>query len=208
MHNFFSSQNDDVHSIISRLNSNDPTFHKVECGQLGLDPETSRTIFAALKYNTHVKTIEFLGNNSKGAIKILADSIRCHQSLEEIYLGTNGLDDEEFYYLSESLKENWSSVQLLDINSNIGITDISASYIAELLEQSTHIQKIDLSFTNITDVGLQQIINALEKNHQSPLLELCDQDVFNHGYLTKNEDLIQKFNNFINAKNASSMKFS
>lgn len=97
MFTLFSVKNDTVQTIVTRLTANDPSLEVVKCGQLRLDSESSREIFSALKYSTHVKKLEFLGNNSKGAIKFLGESIRRHQSLEEIYLGTNGLDDEDFF---------------------------------------------------------------------------------------------------------------
>lgn len=203
MHTLFSVKNDPVQTIINRLTANDPTLKEVKCGQLSLDSASSREIFSALKYSTHVKTLEFLGNNSKGAIKFLAESIRAHQSLEEIYLGTNGLDDEEFFYLYDSLKENLSSVQLLDVNTNEGITDVSAHHIAELIEKSTHIKKMEISFTSITDMGLQEILNTLEKNPASPLLELCEPDILNFGLLTQNEELAQKLSDFFSKKQNS-----
>jgi Ran GTPase-activating protein (RanGAP) involved in mRNA processing and transport len=203
MHTLFSIKNDPVQSIIIRLTANDPTLQVVKCGQLSLDSASSREIFSALKYSTHVKKLEFLGNNSKGAIKFLAESIRAHQSLEEIYLGTNGLDDEEFFYLYDSLKANLSSVQLLDVNTNEGITDVSAHHIAELIEKSTHIKKMEISFTCITDKGLHEILNTLERNPASPLLELCEPDILNFGLLTQNEELAQKLSDLFSTKQNS-----
>ncbi|MGC1182613.1 hypothetical protein [Legionella sp.] len=203
MHTLFSVKNDPKQTIVNRLTVNDPTLQVVKCGQLSLDSASSGEIFSALKYSNHVKKLEFLGNNSKGAIKFLAESVRAHRSLEEIYLGTNGLDDEEFCYLLDSLKDNLSSVQLLDINSNEGITDVSAHHIAELIEKSTHIKKIDISYTSITDEGLQKILNTLEKNPGSSLLELCEPDILNLGFLTQNRELIQKLSDFFSTKHNS-----
>ncbi|MGC1182036.1 hypothetical protein [Legionella sp.] len=203
MHTLFSIKNDTVQTIVNRLTANDPTLDVVKCSQLGLDFASSREIFSALKHSTHVKKLEFLGNNSKGAIKFLAESIKNHQSLEEIYLGANDLDDEEFRHLFNSLKENSSSVRLLDVNSNDGITNVSAAYIAELIEKSIPIKRIDLTLTNITDEGFEKILNALEKNPESSLLELCEPFILNLGFLTPNEELIQKLNDFFSAKQNS-----
>ncbi|CAM4508665.1 MAG: hypothetical protein LEGION0403_FIIPPAGN_00618 [Legionella sp.] len=203
MHTLFSVKNDTVQTIVTRLTANDPTLEVVKCGQLSLDSALSKEIFNALKYSTHVKKLEFLGNNSKGAIKFLAESIKTHQSLEEIYLGTNGLDDEEFFYLFDSLKENLSSVQLLDINCNEGITDVSAHHIAELITKYTPIKKMDISSTSITDEGLQEILNTLEQNPESSLLELCEPDILNLGYLAQNEELTQKLSAYFSTKQNS-----
>ena len=200
MHTLFSDTNKTVQTLVTRLINNDPTLEEINCTQLNLDCVSSEKIFNALKHNIHIKKLKFLGNNSKGAIKSLAESIRTHQSLEEIYLGTNGLNDEEFFYLAHALKDNLSSVQLLDINSNEEISDISASHIAELIEQSTHIKKMDISFTNITDQGLQEILNTLEKNPQSSLYELCEPELLYRGYLTNNEVLTQKLSDLFNQK--------
>ncbi|MFA5960013.1 MAG: hypothetical protein WC785_05805 [Tatlockia sp.] len=206
MHTLFSVKNNPVQAIITRLTANDPTLQVVKCGQLSLDFASSREIFSALQYSTHVKKLEFLGNNSKGAIKFLAESIRTHQSLEEIYLGTNGLDDDDFFYLCDSLKENLSSVQLLDVNSNEGITDVSAHYISELIEKSTHIKKMDISFTSITDEGIQEILTTLENNSESSLLELCEPDILSNGFLTQNEELTQKLSDFFSTKQNSASR--
>ena len=207
MDNLFSVKNDSVSTIVTKLTKNDPSLTVVQCGQRGLDCASSQRIFSALKHSTHVKKLEFLGNHSKGAIKFLAESIKTHQSLEEIYLGTNGLDNAEFSHLVNVLKENQSSVQLLDVNSNKKITDLSAPHIAELIEKSTCIKKLDISYTGITDEGLQEILNTLEKNPESSLLELCEPDILNHGYLTQNEEFTQRLSHcFSTKKNSASMK--
>lgn len=200
MHQFFSPTELAVQTIVTRLFANDPTLKTVECAQLHLDSIQSKAIFTALKHSTHVKRLEFLDNRPGEAIKDLAEVIKEHKSLEEVYLGANGLGDHELFYLTASLQENLSSVQLLDVNSNQGITDKGASYIAELLKNATHIIKMEISFTSITDVGLKDIVQALENNPESSLLELCEPDLLSHGFLTRDGELIQQFTELFDMK--------
>lgn len=198
MHTLFCIKNDPVETVISGLANN--TLKTVKCGQLKLDSESSKKIFSALKDCTSVQKLEFVGNYSHEAIDILANSIKVHRSLAEIYLGDNGLDDNDLIYLCNSLKENQSAVELLDINYNQKITDVGAHAIAELIKNSTRIKKIEIYYTNITDTGLRIILSALKENPKSPLLEICDPYVLQAGHLTQNKELTQEFIDVFSAK--------
>ncbi|MBA2652254.1 MAG: hypothetical protein H0U73_08310 [Tatlockia sp.] len=200
MYSFFNTTEGIVEGYVNRLVENDKTLETVDCSQLNLDSLFSKAIFTAIKQSNHLKILKFLGNKPGEAIRDLAESIKKHQSLQEIYLGTNGLNDQEFSYLTDVLIENQSTVQLLDINYNEGITDESVPNIVALIEKCTHLKKLEISSTKITDDGLKMILQALENNPQSPLLELCEPDILNFGFLTQDKELIKKFNDIFNSK--------
>lgn len=185
----------DLDTMLNQLQTNNPSLYDVNCSQWSLNAASSEAIFKALKNNTHVISLKFLGNQSSGLIQKLAESIEMHPSLRHIYLGTNGLTDEDFSHLKDSLRKNRSVVETLDISFN-RITDKSVKGIIDLIHCNTHIEKMDISFNSISNEGLKTILAALEEHPETPLVELCEADILNQGYLTQDSELIDNFNDF------------
>ncbi|WP_298628092.1 hypothetical protein [uncultured Legionella sp.] len=88
-----------------------------------------------------------------------------NQTIEELELGINELNNEDILHIVNGLKQN-TSVIILDLNSNLFD---SAGPIADLLEHNNYIQEIDLTNSNINNAGFTEIYEALQRNKNSSL---------------------------------------
>lgn len=152
--------------IIRRLKQNDANLTALNLRQKDLTPEESQEFFKALEENTFVTKVQYLGNNSSGTAAIaLSVMLEKNQTIEELELGTNELNNEDIIHIVRGLKQN-SSVVIIDLNSNLFDT---AEPIADLLEHNNHIKEIDLTNSNINNAGFSEIYEALQRNENSSL---------------------------------------
>ncbi len=152
--------------IIRRLKQNDANLTALNLRQKDLTPEESQEFFKALEENTFVTKVQYLGNNSSGNAAIaLSVMLEKNQTIEELELGTNELNNEDIIHIVRGLKQN-SSVVIIDLNSNLFDT---AEPIADLLEHNNHIKEIDLTNSNINNAGFSEIYEALQRNENSSL---------------------------------------
>jgi Ran GTPase-activating protein (RanGAP) involved in mRNA processing and transport len=91
--------------------------------------------------------------------------LKKNHTLEVLELGTNQLTNEDMIHIVEGLLEN-NSVTKIDLNSNLFDKPKS---IAKLLEHSTLLKEIDLTFSNISEKGFKDILEAFQRNQHSSL---------------------------------------
>lgn len=156
----------EIDEIIQKLVQNDASLAVLDCRQMGLSGEKSAEIFKALENNTVVTELKYLGNHCSGdAAKALSSLLKQNHTLEVLELGTNQLTNEDMIHIVEGLLEN-NSVTKIDLNSNLFDKPDS---IAKLLEHSTLLKEIDLTFSNISEEGFIDILVAFQRNQHSSL---------------------------------------
>ena len=152
--------------IIERLKQNDPTLTVLNLAQKELTPEESQAILEALKGNTTVTKLCYLGNDSSGeTAKVLGEMLGINQTIKQLYLGTNHLGDLDLWYIITGMMRN-TSINLLDLNSNLFK---AARPIAHLLEHHTHLEEIELTNSQIDEAGFREMCSALQRNEHSSL---------------------------------------
>ncbi|CAM2698652.1 unnamed protein product [Rotaria socialis] len=102
-------------------------------------------------------------------VRILADSLRNNNTLQELFLDGNQISDIGVDSLSLIL--NHSALQSLSLSEN-GITDQGAEYLAEALKNNRTLRRLWLYHNQIGDHGMQSLTSAL--THNNTTLEWLD----------------------------------
>lgn len=92
--------------------------------------------------------------------RVLADSLRNNNILQELFLDGNSILDAGVYHLSLVL--NNSSLISLSL-SECGITDVGAMYLAENLKTNQTLRRLWLYHNQIGDQGMQAFAEALTR---------------------------------------------
>ncbi|CAF1561948.1 unnamed protein product [Didymodactylos carnosus] len=91
---------------------------------------------------------------------IIADALQDNTTLETLELSGNRLSDKGIHSLTQILAVNNSTLKKLYFGSN-GITDRGALYIAQFLRNNRALTRLDLSFNEIGDIGVQRLARVL-----------------------------------------------
>ena len=145
-----------------------------------------------LKTNKTIKTLELVSSSLTGGMKQVSDSLFNNKTLEKFVLyNIIGITDEDMYYLSNmllsntTLKELWFSncsitdngvryickaltknetLTTLNIGHNRQITSFSTSTIADLIQTTTSLTRLDLDNTSLNNDDVRTICKLLIKN--------------------------------------------
>ncbi|CAF4518955.1 unnamed protein product, partial [Rotaria sp. Silwood2] len=70
---------------------------------------------------------------TSASVAIIANSLNQENSLQEIRLNHNYIDDDGIYHLANSLSNNTNNVKFLDLTKN-KITNVGAKHLAEMIK--------------------------------------------------------------------------
>jgi hypothetical protein len=158
----------EIIALLEQLGQNDPSLKELNLSHKNLDKEESIAILKALQKNTVVTELNYFDNNSTGNIAhILGETLKFNSSIKNLYLGFNHLNNEDLTHIVEGLQHN-NSVIMLDLNSNLFD---NPKPIANLLESSTSLEKIELTDSLLNEEGFRSILEALKNNKFSALIE-------------------------------------
>jgi hypothetical protein len=153
-------------------------FHKtlvtLSFKNLQMGDTVFKYICSALTENASVKSLNMTGNNlSEKAMQEMSSVLKKNNTLENVVLAHNILDDQAVTVVCESLATNsQSKISFIDLSYN-KIGDAGAEQISTLLTNKKNQFKWDtlqLSHNNIGDEGASKIADLLLKNDGSPNL--------------------------------------
>jgi Ran GTPase-activating protein (RanGAP) involved in mRNA processing and transport len=97
--------------------------------------------------------------SAKG-VTILSDTLYGNTTLVELYLSNNRISDMGVHALSQALSINNSKLEWLELHSN-NITDEGVEYLVEMLKTNKKINLLGLSFNRISDRGVRLLSVAI-----------------------------------------------
>ena len=144
-----------------------------------------------LKTNKTIKRLE-LHSSLTGGIKQVSDSLFNNETLEQLVLyDVTGITDEDMTHLSTILATNTTlkvlylsncnitdngvryicegltknqTLTTLNIGGNHQITSVSTSTIADLIQTTTSLTRLDLDYTSLNNDDIKTICTSLTKN--------------------------------------------
>ena len=157
-----------------------------------LDSKCVSILSEILKTNKTIKTLWLVSSSLTGGIKQVSDSLCNNETLEElVLLDVTGITDEDMTHLSTILATNTTLKELhlyncnitdngvryicegltknqtltrLDIGGNHQITSVSTSTIADLIQTTTSLTRLDLDNTSLNNDDIKTICTSLTKN--------------------------------------------
>ena len=157
-----------------------------------LDSKCVSTLSEILKTNKTIRTLQLYFSSLTGGIKQVSDSLCNNETLEELVLwDVTGITDEDMTHLSTMLATNTTlkelrltkcnitdngvryicegltknqTLTLLNIGSNHQITSFSTSTIADLIQTTTSLTRLDLDNASLNNDDIKTICTSLTKN--------------------------------------------
>eukprot|EP00794_Sanderia_malayensis_P003743 gene3743-4265_t len=137
----------------------------------GLGAKTIKCIVAALIANTHVKTLDFQGNNiSLDGVEVLRYLLRENFYITELNLADNGLGNEASDTIGNIMRDT-KYVSCLNIAGN-GFDDSNAHHIGNGIAMNTSIRILNLSHNQFMTSAGKSIGMAIEVNRTIKELDL------------------------------------
>jgi Ran GTPase-activating protein (RanGAP) involved in mRNA processing and transport len=140
--------------------------------QLYQDLEGAKTISVALEKNHSLTSLDLTGNQvseDEGAITIaIAAFLEKSKSLTRLYLGYNGIEDEEVKTIMAALEKN-HSLTSLNLEQN-AIHDEGAIAIATALKKNQSLTDLNLDYNQIGPNGVSIIIKSIF--HHIPQIDI------------------------------------
>ena len=93
----------------------------------------------------------------------LSHMLARNTSLKELDLHNCNITDNSVQYICEGLTKN-QSVTMLNISCNHQITSVSTSTIADLIQTTKSLRRLDLNNTSLNDIDIKTICTSLTKN--------------------------------------------
>ena len=113
----------------------------------------------SLRNISTVKVLDLANSNMSDSIADDIELILFCNNLEEIYLGTNGLQEEGMIKVAKALQNN-STLKVFDISNN-SVNDKAANNIAESLVNKIKLEKIYLNGNQLQTESIIRILNCL-----------------------------------------------
>ena len=157
-----------------------------------LDSKCVSILSEILKTNITIKILWLYSSSLTGGIKQVSDSLFNNKILEELVLSdVTGITDEDITHLSTMLSSNTTlkvlslyncnitdngvryicegltknqTLTTLNIGGNRQITSVSTSTIADLIQTTTSLTKLDLDNTSLNNDDIKTICTSLNKN--------------------------------------------
>ena len=180
-----------------------------------LDSKCVSILSEILKTNKTIKILLLVSSSLTGGIKQVSDSLFNNKTLEQLelynitditdenmphlstmlssnttlkvlYLINCNITDNGVRYICEGLTKN-QTLTTLDIGGNRQITSVSTSTIADLIQTSTSLTRLDLYNTSLNNDDIKTICTSLNKNTTIRKLYLSRQ----HEWYCMNLDIYQ-----------------
>ena len=157
-----------------------------------MDSKCVSILSEILKTNKTIKTLELFSSSLTGGIKQVSDSLCNNETLKQLELyHVTGITDEDMTHLSTMLATNTTlkvlrlfncnitdngvryiceeltknqTLTTLNIGDNHQITSVSTSTIADLIQTTTSLTRIDLYNTSLNNDDIKTICTSLTKN--------------------------------------------
>ena len=165
---------------------------RLDIWDTSLDSKCVSILSEILKTNKTIKTLWLLSSSFTGGIKQVSDSLFHNETLEKLELyNVTGITDEDMTHLSTMLATNTTLKELrlsycnitdngvryicqgltknqtlttLNIGYNRQITSVSTSTIADLIQTTTSLTRLDLYKTSLNIDDIKTICASLNKN--------------------------------------------
>ena len=176
--------------IINNLNN--CTVSKLYIDNTSLDNNCVSILSEILKSNKTITTLWLNSSSLTGGIKYLSDSLLNNATIEElVLLNVSGITDEDMPHLCRMLASNTTLKDLDLYNCNITdngvryicegltknqtlstlniswshqITSVSTSTIADLIQTTKSLRRLDLNNTSLNDDDIKTICTSLRRN--------------------------------------------
>ena len=168
-----------------------------------LDSKCVSTLSEILKTNKTIKKLMLYSSSLTGGIKQVSDCLCNNKILEELmlsnvtnitdedmthlstllatnttlkvlYLSDCNITDNGVRYICEGLTKN-QTLTMLDIGRNHQITSVSTSTIADLIQSTTSLTRLDLDYISLNNDDIKTICTSLTKNTTIQALWLSSQ---------------------------------
>eukprot|EP01103_Thecamoeba_quadrilineata_P002834 TRINITY_DN126_c0_g2_i1.p1 TRINITY_DN126_c0_g2~~TRINITY_DN126_c0_g2_i1.p1 ORF type:complete len:899 (+),score=195.85 TRINITY_DN126_c0_g2_i1:722-3418(+) len=169
----------------------------------GLEAPNYTALFAALRYNTHFRTLQIKKNSRREVLVLLFNTLKTNNCLSRLIVESDN-SNSTFVGIGEALRQNKeSAVQILQFANNPitmgekGVINLSKG-LEELPRALTH---LDLSNCGVNDKGLSNLIYSFEKNYGMSL-------ALQHLNLSQNkfeDEGSSALSNWLTAMNGNSM---
>ena len=176
---------------------------RLDIVDISLDSKCVSILSEILKTNKTIKKLQLYSSSLTGGIKQVSDSLFNNKTLEELWLSyVTNITDEDITHLSTMLSSNTTLKELelsdcnitdngvryicegltrnqtlteLNISRNPQITSVSTSTIADLIQTTTSLTRLDLYNTSLNNDDIKTICTSLNKNTTIRKLHLSRQ---------------------------------
>jgi Ran GTPase-activating protein (RanGAP) involved in mRNA processing and transport len=143
----------------------------VDLEEQNLNDEDMEIVVKEAIINKQCKELDMKRNKiTSVGVSTIAKALTNNTTLEWLNLTDNNLSDTGIQALAKTLSLSNSRVVLLSLQVT-GITDEGAKYIAEMLKTNATLQRLLLSYNDISDRGVNLLANVLT-HHNTTLLSL------------------------------------
>lgn len=153
--------NDGFTALVSTLKVNN-SLEVLKLIGTNITTDRAKMLAGALSLNASLKELDLMENENlepEGVIAIF-DSLRNNESLASLMIET-GSDTPSYHAIFSALQSNHT---LFSLKSGGVITNERAIILAEFLQTNPSLKSLDISFNNISDIGMQRIAHALRHN--------------------------------------------
>lgn len=98
-------------------------------------------------------------------------ALKFNRQIHSLDLGSNGITHECVEYLLEAITEN-NSITSLCLSGNTGLGDTACKYLGEFLATNPPLEELSLFHCDITDEGVEELVNGLMYNTNLAVLRL------------------------------------
>lgn len=181
--------NNDIIQILDILKKNKflRTLDLSKCNIKYILPKITETL-----YETNLQYLNLHDNNITYNIVDLIDGLKNNNTLTNLNLSKNNLQDDNIYILAEILKNN-NTLQKINLSDNF-ISDNGFTFIINALVNNSSIVSLNLSYNNIIDLILDQypLLDNFRKNKSLQELRLSHNMLTTDGIIVLSE--ILKYN--------------
>ena len=179
------------------------TVRRLDIYSTSLDSKCVSILSEILKTNKTIKTLVLWSSSLTGGIKQVSDSLFSNKTLEQLWLSdVTDITDEDITHLSTMLSSNTTlkvlrlyncnitdngvryicegltknqTLTKLNIGGNHQITSVSISTIADLIQRTISLTRLDLYNTSMNNDDIKTICTSLNKNTTIRKLHLSRQ---------------------------------
>lgn len=97
--------------------------------------------------------------------------LKYNRQIHSLDLSSNAITHESIEYLIEAIAEN-GTITALYLSGNVGLGDTACKYLGEFLATNPPLEELSLFHCNITDEGVEELVNGLIHNTNLAVLRL------------------------------------
>ena len=178
--------------LISELLRTNTSITELDLSKNMIEEKGIKKLLEGIEFIFTLKKINLSDNNFNGYIEEFSEYLCYNETIEELDLSGNFLNEDGIFLVSQSLITN-KKIKIMKLSDN-RIGNYGMKYISESLKINKVIEEIDLSSNRIDEEGAEYLSEMLESNDTLNLIDFSFNEINSQGAYCIVESLKNNYN--------------